>query len=153
MRGFRDRGGWWVVGQGVLLAAVVGALLTAGEDWGAVARAGGAVVAAAGAVLASLGLVALGQSLTPFPAPRSDSVLIERGVYRLVRHPIYGGIGLGSVGIGVYDSNPLAIWAAAGLIIYLWAKAGHEERRLVSHFPDYAGYRSRVPRRLIPWLM
>ncbi|MCJ7725844.1 MAG: isoprenylcysteine carboxylmethyltransferase family protein [Acidimicrobiia bacterium] len=153
MEGFADRGGWWVVGQGVLLAAAVGALFSYGEDWGIVAEVAGIVVAAAGGVQALLGLISLGESLTPFPAPRSDAALVERGVYRLVRHPIYGGIGLGSAGLGLFDGNPPAIWVSAALIIYLWAKAGHEEQRLVSHFPDYAGYRTRVRRRLIPWLI
>lgn len=142
-----------MVGQGVLLVAVVGALLFTGEEWGMAARVAGIAVAAAGGVLAVGGLITLGESLTPFPAPRSGAALVERGVYRLVRHPIYGGIGLGSAGLGLVDGNPLAIWVSAVLVLYLWAKAGHEERRLVSHFPDYAGYRTRVTRRLIPWLI
>ena len=153
MTGFAERGGWWVVGQVVLLAAVVAAVASGGDEWGAAARVGGAAVVGAGAVLAGLGLVTLGESLTPFPAPRSEGSLVERGVYRLVRHPIYGGICLGSAGLSLFDGSPLGLWCSAGLTLYLWAKAGHEERRLMSHFSDYAGYRTRVTRRLIPWLI
>ncbi|MCB2224600.1 MAG: isoprenylcysteine carboxylmethyltransferase family protein [Actinobacteria bacterium] len=153
MHGFTARGGWWVVGQFCLFGAVLAALVTSGEDWGAWARVLGAAVAAAGAVQAAWGLAALGESLTPFPAPRPGTAMVERGVYRLVRHPIYGGLGIGAAGLGLFDGNPLALWAAAALVLYLWAKSGHEERRLVSHFPDYAAYRTRVPRRLVPWLL
>ena len=142
-----------MVGQVALLVAVAVVLLVGGDDWGPAARAGGGALVLAGAVLATLGLVTLGESLTPFPSPRSDGALVERGVYRLVRHPIYGGIGLGGLGLGVFDGNPVAIWGAAGLVLYLWAKAGHEEERLLSHFPEYAGYRERVTRRLIPWVI
>ncbi len=39
------------------------------------------------------------------------------------------------------------------LIVYLWAKVGREESRLVSHHVDYAGYRSRVRSRLILWII
>jgi protein-S-isoprenylcysteine O-methyltransferase Ste14 len=153
MEGFGARGGWWVVGQAALLAAVAASLLTGGDDWGPVGRIGGGALVAAGVMLAGSGLVTLGDSLSPFPSPRSGGALVERGVYRLVRHPIYGGIALGGLGLGVYDGNPLTIWGATGLTLYLWAKAGREEARLLSHFPDYAGYRERVSRRMIPWLI
>jgi protein-S-isoprenylcysteine O-methyltransferase Ste14 len=36
----------------------------------------------------------LGPSLTPFPAPLPGASLRQDGLYRVVRHPIYGG-GLG----------------------------------------------------------
>ncbi|MBU1493554.1 MAG: isoprenylcysteine carboxylmethyltransferase family protein [Actinobacteria bacterium] len=152
MGGFRDRGGRWVVGQFGLLAIVAFALLSAGEDWGLVARIAGAVLVALGATLTTGGLITLGDNLTPFPAPRSESALVERGVYRVVRHPIYGGIVLGSLGAGIFDGNLPAIWASVALMAYLWTKAGHEEGRLLARHPDYADYRGRVRGRLIPWV-
>lgn len=153
MRGFGERGGWWVAGQVALLGAVAAALFTGGEDWGFVWRAAGAALTAAGALQAGLGLVTLGEGLTPFPAPRPDTALVERGVYRLVRHPIYGGLCLGSAGLGLSDGNPAAVVLAVALTAYLWAKSGHEEGRLLSHYSDYAGYRERVTKRLIPWIV
>jgi protein-S-isoprenylcysteine O-methyltransferase Ste14 len=152
MRGFGERGGWWVAGQGVLLAAWAAAFLATGEDWGTAARVTGLVLASGGVIMAALGLAALGAGLTPFPAPLPDGALVERGVYRLVRHPIYGGLCLGAAGLGVFDGNPSAVFVAAVLTVYLWIKAGHEEGRLLSHYPDYAGYRERVGKRLLPWI-
>ena len=54
----------------------------------------------AGAVLVVLGIGELqrGQAMTPLPRPRDDGRLVESGVYRLVRHPIYGGLIVGAVG-------------------------------------------------------
>ncbi len=141
-----------MTGQVVLLAVAAVALVTAGEEWGPAARIAGAALVITGAVLAFLGLVTLGGSLTPFPEPLPNAALVERGIYRRVRHPIYGGIGLGSLGAGVFDGNPPAIWAAAALLTYLWAKTGYEEGRLLDHYPDYAEYRNRVHSRLIPWV-
>lgn len=153
MAGFTALGGWWVVGQMVLLAAVAASAAAGGEDWGVAARTTGVALAAAGALQAGLGMAALGGSLTPFPAPRPGAALVERGVYRLVRHPIYGGLCLGSAGLGLFDGNPIAISLAGGLTVFLWAKAGREEERLVAHDPEYAGYRVRVTRRLVPWII
>ena len=153
MRRFAAKGGWWVVGQVVVSAAVVALVVVAGQDWGPVARITGSALMAAGAVMVGLGLVTLGENLTPFPAPRSEGALVERGIYRLVRHPIYGGFCSGAAGLGWYDGNLLAITAAVALAVFLWAKAGHEEARLLTHFPDYAAYRSRVRSRLIPWIV
>ena len=153
MGGFSQRGGWWVVGQFALLAAILAALGTGGSDWGWGARLIGGMLAGAGCLLAGSGLVALGGSLSPFPAPRPGAALVEKGAYRMVRHPIYGGICLGASGLGLIDGNPLVITGAAALVAYLWAKSGREEQRLVAHLPDYAGYRSRVRRRLIPWVI
>ncbi|MFH2072487.1 MAG: methyltransferase, partial [Actinomycetota bacterium] len=82
----------------------------------------------------------------------SESALVERGVYRVVRHPIYGGIVLGSLGAGIFDGNLPASWASVALMASLWTKAGPEAGRLLARHPDYADYRGRVRGRLIPWV-
>jgi protein-S-isoprenylcysteine O-methyltransferase Ste14 len=98
-------------------------------------------------------LFTLGENLTPFPAPRGDSTLVARGIYCLVRHPVYGGLVVASGGVALFDGNPAGLAVAGVLTAYLWAKAGFEERRLVARFPDYARYRTQVARRLIPWVL
>jgi protein-S-isoprenylcysteine O-methyltransferase Ste14 len=37
--------------------------------------------------------------------------------------------------------------------VFFTAKAGHEEDLLLRTFPGYREYRSRVPHRLVPWLL
>jgi protein-S-isoprenylcysteine O-methyltransferase Ste14 len=89
----------------------------------------------------------LGDSLTPYPKPREDGVLVQTGPYRLVRHPIYTAGTLVFVGAALAASIPATI-AAALLAVLWWFKAGVEERLLRERFPDYGEYRRRVPRRL-----
>jgi protein-S-isoprenylcysteine O-methyltransferase Ste14 len=154
--GFRDRGGWWVLGQLVLFAGLAVALLTGpvlefGGD--VLVRAAGAVVFLAGAALGVAALGHLGRQLTPYPRPVPGGELVEGGLYGRTRHPIYGGVILIAVGAAVYDLNPVALAVAALFLPYFWAKSGHEERMLAEHYPAYEHYRRRVRRRLIPWVL
>ncbi|NQV05684.1 isoprenylcysteine carboxylmethyltransferase family protein [bacterium] len=150
MQGFTERGGWWVAAQGVLLAAVVTGVLMYGSDWGLWSQMAGWTLVAAGGVLGGWGLVSLGPNLTPYPHPLPHAEIVAHGPYRLVRHPIYGGIILGSTGLGVADGNLLVIGLAVGLLALFTGKAAFEERRLVAHDPGYATYRASVRKALIP---
>lgn len=152
MKEFTAKGGWWVVAQVVLLGALAAAWLLWGEGWGWVAVGAGAVLAASGAGLAGGGLWALRRHLTPYPTPLHDAALVEHGPYRLARHPIYGGIVLGGLGLSVADGNWPGLALAAALGGLFWGKSGFEEGRLLAHFPGYEAYRDRVRRRLIPWV-
>ena len=80
------------------------------------AVAGGAVLTGAGGALGAGGFLALGHAVTPYPEPLAGAVLVERGAYRLARHPIYGGVVLGGAGVSLADGNwpGLVLAAAAG---------------------------------------
>jgi len=117
------------------------------------ALAAGAVLAGLGGALVAGGLLALGGQLTPFPAPLRDGALVERGAYHLVRHPIYGGIVLGAVGVSLADGNWPGLVLAGALGALFWAKSWVEEGMLATQFITYAAYRARVRRRLIPWVL
>ncbi len=68
------------------------------------------------------GVVSLGSSLTPFPKPSERSTLRGRGAYRLVRHPIYGGLLLVALGWSLI-SSPLALVTTAFLAALLELKS------------------------------
>jgi protein-S-isoprenylcysteine O-methyltransferase Ste14 len=148
-----SRGEGWVVAQGVLLVltAAAGSL---GPAWDGAARVACAVLGAAligaGAVLAIRGTLDLGNALTPFPHPRADATLVQTGVYRWVRHPIYGGIVLASLGWALVTASIPALVMAAVVWGFFTVKSMREEAWLVDRFPDYPAYRTRT-RRLIPW--
>src|SRR6476620_6194730 len=90
------RGGGWVAAQIVLLAAIFLSALI-GLSWPssleplAYAIGGVLVTAGVGMLLAGGGALAQVSAVTPFPAPRTGSGLQTSGIYRLVRHPMYGG--------------------------------------------------------------
>lgn len=148
------RGEGWFVVQLLLLAGVALAGLL-GPDWSGPARAGslvlGAILIALGGGLAVRGVVDLGTNLTVFPKPRGGATLVDGGAYRLVRHPIYGGLILGAVGWGLATASWAALAGAVVLALFLRLKSVREELWLAARFDGYDSYRART-RRFIPWL-
>jgi len=152
MSGFIERGGFWIAGQGVLMAGVVAGAWVWRDQWQSpvtIILAIGAFVLAA--VFGLLGAVALGRNLTPFPKPGQRVTLVRHGIYGLVRHPLYTSVMLASLGWTlIWASGPaLALTVVLGL--FFNAKAAREERWLRERFPEYQDYARRV-RRLIPWI-
>lgn len=137
---------------GYALALAVGGPAASGA-WSGVFAVFGIVAVAAAVVLAVGGVRALGAGLTPYPEPVRDAALVDHGVYRLVRHPLYGAVALGAVGGALLAAS---LWPALGavvLTVFFFAKSTFEERRLERAHPGYADYRRRVPRRMVPWLL
>ena len=151
------RGEWYVVGQGALFALVLlGPRTFPGlPDWPSAARLPalltGAVLLLAGALLAGAGAASLGGNLTPLPRPKDDAHLVETGAYRLVRHPIYGGIIFLSYGWGLVSRGWLTLGYASLVLLFLDLKSRREERWLREKYPGYDAYRQRV-RKLIPYI-
>ncbi len=147
------RGEWWVVGQGLLLAAV--ALAPAAWRWSAPSRtlwaALGAALIVAGLGLAIRAIVELGPNLTALPRPRRKGVLVQTGVYAQARHPIYGGLIIAAAGWALWRTSGLHLVLAGALAVYVHFKAVKEETFLRERFPDYDTYRART-KRLIPWV-
>jgi protein-S-isoprenylcysteine O-methyltransferase Ste14 len=105
----------------------------------------------AGALLALRGVVDLGSAMTPLPRPREGAQLVDSGAYRLVRHPVYGGIVLAALGWGLAAASPAAIVLAVGLLAFFRLKSAREEAWLAEAYPGYDTYRTRT-RRMIPFL-
>ena len=104
-----------------------------------------------GTVIALIAAVNLGKNLTPLPRPKENAELIQGGLYRLVRHPIYFGVIVLTIGWGVIQQSAL-VWLYVILIaIFFDIKSRKEERWLVERFSTYTDYQGRV-RKLIPWI-
>jgi protein-S-isoprenylcysteine O-methyltransferase Ste14 len=140
----------------MLALAAVLAVAAFGPRWsgpaGAVAFAIGLVAIVAGGLIAWLAIRSLGPALTAVPRPREETVLREDGVYGLARHPIYGGLLLIALAIALVAS-PAAFVPWLVLAAVLWAKSLREEAWLAEHDPAYDGYRARVRRRFVPFLI
>ena len=148
------RGEGWVALQFLLGAVIVGCGFL-GVYWpGRVESffaALGLLLALAGAILLGAGVFALGSSFTPLPRPHARAGLRQSGIFRLVRHPVYGGVILLVLGWSLAEA-PLGLAPAALLALLFDLKARREEVWLLERYPEYAAYRARTPRRFLPWL-
>jgi len=141
----------WVSGQ-ILLIALVAVAAILGPHWpaGLVLAIIGVVVTVVGGLTMLWGGRTLGRSLTIYPSPRGKH--LERGPYRFIRHPMYGG-GIGvATGIAL-ASSPIALAPALALVPFLLFKARYEERLLRQADPAYGEYLSRVRKRFFPGLL
>lgn len=145
-----DRGTWLVAAQVACLAVVW--LWPAPPAWALPTWVvGGCWAAIIAAVLLGLwGARGLGRFLRVHPRPAQRAELRTDGAYRLVRHPIYAAVLVGSAAGAVLAARaePLAGFVALSVVLHV--KAGYEEGLLRDRFGDaYDTYASRVPR-LVP---
>lgn len=148
-----DRGTWLVAAQFACLAVVW--LWPAPPLWTmpawAVVACWAVIVAAV--VLGLWGAGGLGRHLRVHPRPAERAALRTDGAYRLVRHPIYAAVLVGSSAGAVLAARPEPLLGLAALSVVLHVKAGYEEGLLRSRFGEaYDLYASRVPR-LVPRLV
>lgn len=135
----------WVLGQSVLMLAVVILGVTQRGAWHSEAGfATGAVCFALGAVTGIWGVRALGRNRTPNPTPKSDAELVQHGIYRVLRHPLYTGVLLASLGWALLWASIAAGVMTGVLGVCFDAKARLEERLLLARFPEYVAYRERT---------
>jgi protein-S-isoprenylcysteine O-methyltransferase Ste14 len=104
-----------------------------------------------GTVIALIAAINLGKNLTPLPRPKENAELIERGLYGFVRHPIYFGVIVLSLGWGLIQQSTL-VWLYVLIIaIFFDIKSRKEEQWLCERFSEYPKYQGRV-RKLVPWI-
>jgi protein-S-isoprenylcysteine O-methyltransferase Ste14 len=79
--------------------------------------------------------------------------LVQTGPYRFVRHPIYTGLLVMSLGTAV-EIGRLHCWLSIVLTgIGFWIKLSQEERLLLRHFPDdYPAYQKQA-KALVPFVI
>ena len=144
--------GWFLL-QIAFMAAVVVAGVFVGGHWAGAPRfaasvAGGALILA-GVALGYLGIRDLDRSLSPLPRPRDTAVLIQDGVYRRLRHPIYAALMLLALGWGLLTASWLALGLAIAFALLLDLKARREEIWLRERYPGYVNYAAHT-RRFVP---
>lgn len=135
----------WVISQSVLMLAVVGLGVWQRGAWQSNAGfMAGVALFALGAVVGVWGVRSLGGSRTPNPTPKAGAELVQHGIYRVLRHPLYSSVMLASVSWALLWQSAAALVASVVLCAFFDAKARLEERLLLARFPEYAAYRGRT---------
>ncbi len=143
--------GWFafVVGlaSGAVLRGVPGLALPPWLAWG------GIPVSLAGTALRAWAIATLGEWFSLTIQVRSGQPVVERGPYRILRHPSYAGGEVALLGAGLAAGN----WLSPLLFVVPWLVAhvhriGIEERTLADVLGDpYRSYQRRTYR-LVPFV-
>lgn len=99
-----------------------------------------------GGILVLISLLQLNKNLSPFPTPKADAALIQTGLYKYIRHPIYTSILILLLGYSIYQNSfyKLMITAVLGVLFYF--KSKYEEKQLALKFPEYLVYKNKTGR-------
>ena len=138
---------WTLVAlQFVLITLLV--TIPQGALWqtGLIAGVLAGILLLSGITVGTISVVRLGKALTPNPIPRLDGHLETRGLYSLVRHPIYLAVLLAMLGVVVWGAGVWHLVFYGLLVTLLGVKARAEERLLLERYPEYAEYGARVGR-------
>lgn len=85
------------------------------------------------------------------PTPNAHVGLIESGIYKTVRHPIYTSVLLGTLGLSLLNGNLVLFILFAIFVGFFTIKSRYEETLLRQIYPTYSDYMQRTGR-FLPFL-
>jgi protein-S-isoprenylcysteine O-methyltransferase Ste14/rhodanese-related sulfurtransferase len=104
-----------------------------------------------GLAMIAAGQITLGKNFRFYVSPKEDGELVTRGIYGLVRHPIYGGSFLSLTGLAL----TLGAWSGAPFVaacsICFLVKGAREEKLLAAKFPGFGDYAA-ITWRYLPYV-
>lgn len=124
------RGEEWVVTQGLLVFSILGGVH---PIFRSLLFLSGLLSSVSGVHLMAHALSDLGELTTPFAPPVQASVVVENGVYRLVRHPMYGGLLLFCGGLSILSGAVEKLVLTLGLawlLVSAWSPSVCAVQRL-----------------------
>lgn len=148
---FIDRGGFWVLAQSALLTITAIAAILYREQFAPAPYQlyVALLLFALSAVTGIAGVVALGKNRTAFPHPLPASEIVSRGIYQVVRHPLYLSLMLWAISWALFWCSFVGIAFFVLIVIFFDLKARYEEHHLQKMHPEYTAYANRV-RRFVP---
>ncbi len=110
------------------------------------------ILTAVGAAFAIWARLYLGRNWSGTMTIKQDHKLIRSGPYAVVRHPIYAGLGLATLGTAIAIGEIRALAATGLVLVGLRLKSRLEETFMTQQFgAEYARYKKDV-RGMIPFL-
>jgi len=86
----------------------------------------------------------LGRNLSPFPRPKNNSNLVNKGIYRFTRHPMYYSLIFISIGIFITKLSIYYLFLSTSLGFIIKFKIALEEQYLNNKFKNYLIYKNEV---------
>jgi protein-S-isoprenylcysteine O-methyltransferase Ste14 len=106
-----------------------------------------------GAIIACTSRFMLGKNWSLSVQKKEDHQLVQNGIYKIVRHPIYTGLLLLFIGNAIIVGDYRAIIAVIIVFVSFWLKLKKEEKLLTETFGNqYTEYKKRT-KALIPYLL
>lgn len=151
-----DRSNRWVIAAFFVLglaSAYVPAYADRNDIWtidGDAVRWIGVILFIVGGILRLWPVFVLGRRFSGLVAIQHDHALVTNGAYRIIRHPSYLGLIVGSLGWVLGFRSVIGVLLVALMLVPLVARMNSEERLLREQFGDeYDAYRARTAR-LVP---
>lgn len=130
--------------QGVILLLYIFDLPVLQLKFPAAVRSFGLVFSILGALVVILAMLQLNRNLSPFPTPRSGAKLIQNGLYKYVRHPVYSGIMIACGGFAIFSLSGYRVLLCLLLYVLFVLKVRYEEKQLMRQFNSYSAYRKKT---------
>ena len=91
------------------------------------------------------------QWVTPVPIPRLNSKFVKRGIYSVIRHPMYLSVILFILGCLIYFQSVCSYIPFLLVVYFFTYKIKFEESLLIEKFPGYKTYQSET-KKLLPFI-
>jgi protein-S-isoprenylcysteine O-methyltransferase Ste14 len=145
-----NRAAQYVLGQFVLAAIMLSALFLFPLGGDSTLRVIGIVLIGLGGLVVLLGIVehqARNREM-PYitPEPNQNVGLVDTGIYRFIRHPLYSGVILAAFGVALAHGHMVPVIIAAVIAVFFTYKSRFEESLLKQTYPEYAAYMTRTGR-------
>jgi protein-S-isoprenylcysteine O-methyltransferase Ste14 len=86
-----------------------------------------------------------------FPKPKQGILLVTKGPYKYIRHPMYLSVLVFCLSILTNNISSLSVIVFIVLLVNLLLKLHYEEALLVKQFPEYGAYVNNS-KKLIPYI-